>query len=173
MREKSAIPLSNRGKIVVAKVGLDGHDRGARVLARMLREEGFDVVFVGIRHTPDQVADIVLEQKADVAALSILSGAHVALSAAVRRALDARGLAHVPIALGGLIPRSDAPALTEAGVMRAFHPGDAGPGPDEIATAMDDLTTLSRQRGSDSTPPFDAATATARQGNQFETKEPR
>ena len=150
MTDRTPRPPANRGRIVVAKVGLDGHDRGARVLARMLREEGFEVIYVGIRHTPDQVADIVLEHRADVAALSILSGAHIALSAAVRRALDARGLMHVPIAVGGLIPRSDAPALAESGVSRTFHPGDAGTGSDVISAAMDELTSASRGAGAQS-----------------------
>jgi methylmalonyl-CoA mutase C-terminal domain/subunit len=129
---------------VVAKVGLDGHDRGARVLARMLREEGFEVVYVGIRHTPDQVADITVAEDADVVALSILSGAHVALCAAVRSALDARGLAHVPIAVGGLIPRSDGDALTSAGTARAFHPGDSGIDAGPVTSAMDALVDQSR-----------------------------
>jgi methylmalonyl-CoA mutase, C-terminal domain len=135
---------ANRGRIVVAKVGLDGHDRGARVLARLLREEGFEVVYVGIRHTPEQVADIVLSEQADVVALSILSGAHVSLAAGVRRALDARGFKHVPIAVGGLIPQSDAQALKDAGVARAFHPGDGGIGADIITGAMDELIGKSR-----------------------------
>lgn len=135
---------ANRGRIVVAKVGLDGHDRGARVLARILREEGFEVVYVGIRHSPDEVAEIALAQQADVVGLSILSGAHVALSAAVRRALDARGLGHVPVAVGGLIPRSDAAALAAAGVARAFHPGDAGNDAGVLAAAMDQLTDAAR-----------------------------
>lgn len=137
-------PPANRGRIVVAKVGLDGHDRGARVLARLLCEEGFEVVYVGIRHTPEQVADIVLSEQADVVALSILSGAHVSLAAAVRRALDARGFAHVPIAVGGLIPQSDAQALKDAGVARAFHPGDSGIGAGVITGAMEQLIGKSR-----------------------------
>lgn len=145
-------PPANRGRIVVAKVGLDGHDRGARVLARMLREEGFEVVYVGIRHTPEQVADVVVSEAADVVALSILSGAHVGLAAAVRRALDARGLQRVPIAVGGLIPGSDAQALAEVGVARAFHPGDCGIDAVAITSAMDDLTSRSRATESPPTP---------------------
>ena len=140
-------PPANRGRIVVAKVGLDGHDRGARVLARMLREEGFETVYVGIRHTPEQVADVTVAEDADVVALSILSGAHVALAAAVRRALDARGLAHVPIAVGGLIPRSDGESLEQAGIARTFHPGDSGIEPGPISAAMDDLVDRSRGLG--------------------------
>lgn len=137
-------PPANRGRIVVAKVGLDGHDRGARVLARMLREEGFEVVFVGIRHKPDQVADIAVAEEADVVGLSILSGAHVELAAAVRCALDARGLAHIPITVGGLIPRADGELLRKVGVARAFHPGDSGIDSGPISAAMDTLVDQSR-----------------------------
>lgn len=138
---------SNRGRIAVAKVGLDGHDRGARVLARMLREEGFEVVFVGIRHTPEQVADIAVREEVDVLGLSILSGAHVELVAAVRQTLDARGATHVPIAVGGIIPRSDGAALAAAGATKAFHPGDSGVGNASIAAAMDNLVEQARSAG--------------------------
>lgn len=142
--ERARKPPANRGRIVVAKVGLDGHDRGARVLARMLREEGFEVVFVGIRHSPDEVADITVAEEADVVGLSILSGAHVELAAAVRRALDARGLKHVPITVGGLIPRADCERLRQAGVARTFHPGDSGVEPQPVVAAMDALVGESR-----------------------------
>lgn len=138
-------PRSNRGRIVVAKVGLDGHDRGARLVARLLRGEGFDVVFVGVRHSPEQVAQIALAEGADVVGLSLLSGAHVELSAAVRRELDALGLQRVPIALGGLVPRHDAGALHAAGVARVFHPGADAQNVEGIVTAMDELVGHSRQ----------------------------
>ena len=141
-------PPANRGRIVVAKVGLDGHDRGARVLARMLREEGFEVVFVGIRHKPEEVADIAVAEEADVVGLSILSGAHVELAAAVRRALDARGLTHIPITVGGLIPRADGEQLKKVGVVRTFHPGDSGIDPGPITAAMDALVDQSRSADS-------------------------
>ena len=137
--------IANRGRIVVAKVGLDGHDRGARVLSRMLLEEGFEVVFVGVRHTPEQVADIAVRDEADVVGISLLSGAQVELSAAVRRALDARGLNHVPIAVGGLIPRTDGDALRQSGVTMVFHPDDEILSPDRIAEAMDKLVEISRR----------------------------
>ena len=140
--------LSNRGRVVVAKVGLDGHDRGAKVLSRMLREEGFDVVYVGVRHTPEQVAEVAAREKADVIGLSLLSGAHVELGGAVRRALDAVGMAHVPIAIGGLIPRSDAEVLGSVGISKCFHPGqnfnDAG----RISEALDKLVEQSRRYNS-------------------------
>ena len=134
---------ANRGRILVAKVGLDGHDRGARVLSQILMEEGFEVVYVGVRHTPLEVADAALREQVDVVGLSLLSGAHVQLSAAVRKALDERGLGHVPIAVGGLIPRSDAEALRTSGVAFASHPGD-GAGAAKISDELDTLVAQSR-----------------------------
>lgn len=135
---------ANRGRVLVAKVGLDGHDRGAKVVSRLLMEENFEVVFVGVRHTPDQVAEIARDEEVDVVGLSLLSGAHVALSEAVRRSLDERGLTHVPIALGGLIPKSDADALKSAGVALVVHPGESLLDTKEIAASIDDLVTRSR-----------------------------
>lgn len=134
---------ANRGRILVAKVGLDGHDRGARVLAQMLRREGFEVVQLGVRHTPDQVADIAVSEEVDVVGISLLSGAHVALGAAVLKALAERGADKIPVALGGIIPRSDAEALAKIGIRKVFHPGDAAHAEKVIAT-MDDLVRQSR-----------------------------
>lgn len=135
---------ANRGRVMVAKVGLDGHDRGARVLSRMLRDEGFEVVFVGIRHTPQQVARIASEEEIDIVGLSVLSGAHVELSKAVRIELDRLGLKHVPIAVGGLIPREDAAILAEVGVARAFHSGDIALDREVMASNIDELVGKSR-----------------------------
>lgn len=137
------LPPANRGRIVVAKVGLDGHDRGARVLARMLREEGFEVVYLGLRHSPEQVAEEAMRRRVDVVGLSILSGAHIELSAAVRSALDACGGAHIAVAVGGLIPQGDAEELGRVGVARAFHTGaDLA----QLSAAMDELVERSRDR---------------------------
>lgn len=146
--ESATRSIANRGRIAVAKVGLDGHDRGARVVARMLREDGFEVVYIGIRHTPEQVAQIALAQQVDVVGLSVLSGAHVELVAAVRRALDAKGAHHIPIAVGGVIPRSDAQPLAQAGAACVFHPGDSGVGSVAITGAMDQLVEQSRNQRS-------------------------
>lgn len=137
-------PRANRGRVLVAKVGLDGHDRGARVVGRMLQEESFEAIFVGVRHTPAQVAEIAEREEVDVVGLSILSGAHVELSAAVRRELDGRGLHHVPLALGGLIPRADASALRDLGVALVVHPGEAR-GPKELAAQVDEMVRQSRE----------------------------
>lgn len=142
-------PNANRGRVMVAKVGLDGHDRGARLLSRLLREEGFEVVFVGIRHTPEEVARIAKEEEVDVVGLSILSGAHVELSRAVRRALSELGMEHVPIMVGGLIPASDGKALHESGIAKAYHPGDGMIDPQELASVLDDMVGRSRAATAD------------------------
>ena len=137
--------LPNRGRVMVAKVGLDGHDRGAKVLSRMLREEGFEVIYVGVRHTPDQIAKFAAQEEVDVVGLSLLSGAHVELGGAVRRALDAIGLAHVPVTIGGLIPRNDAKALAAVGISKCFHPGENFSDAERLVEAIDKLVEQSRQ----------------------------
>ncbi len=137
--------MSNRGRVMVAKVGLDGHDRGAKVLSLILREEGFEVVYVGVRHTPEQVAKFAAQERADVVGLSLLSGAHIELGGAVRRALDAVGLAHVPVAIGGLIPSSDATALHAVGISKCFHPGQDFSDAERISEAIDKLVEQSRR----------------------------
>lgn len=148
MTMKRTKPRANRGRVLVAKVGLDGHDRGARVVGRMLQEESFEAIFVGVRHTPAQVADIAQREEVDVVGLSLLSGAHVELSAAVRKELDGRGLSHVPLALGGLIPPADATTLRDLGVALIIHPGEAT-GPKELAAQVDDLVRKSRETAQD------------------------
>jgi len=137
-------PNTNRGRVMIAKVGLDGHDRGARILSRLLREEGFEVVFVGIRHTPEEVAKIAKDQHVDVVDLSILSGAHVELSRAVHKALRDLGLSHVPIVVGGLIPASDGSQLRQSGVAKVYHPADGMINPQELASVLDEMVDNSR-----------------------------
>src|SRR3982074_2777859 len=110
-----SIRSSNRGRILVSKVGLDGHDRGAKVLARLLKDEGFEVIYLGVRSSPEQVADTALQQRVDAVAISLPCGAHLEVAEAVRRALDARNLQHVTIAMGGLIPEDDVEALLRLG----------------------------------------------------------
>jgi methylmalonyl-CoA mutase C-terminal domain/subunit len=139
-----SIRSSNRGRILVTKVGLDGHDRGAKVLARLLKDEGFEVIYLGVRSSPEQVADTALQQRVDVVAISLLSGAHLEVAEAVRRALDARNLQHVTIAMGGLIPEDDVEALLRLGVARAFCPGKSDNTPDHIPAALDELVAQTR-----------------------------
>ena len=110
-------------RVVVAKPGLDGHDRGAKVLARGLRDEGFEVVYTGLRQTPEMVATAALQEDVDVVGLSILSGAHMTLVPRITKLLDEQGLDEVLVTVGGIIPDDDIPALKEAGVAEVFGPG--------------------------------------------------
>ena len=110
-------------KVLIAKPGLDGHDRGAKVLARGLRDEGFEVVYTGLRQTPEMVATAALQEDVDVVGLSILSGAHMTLVPRTCRLLQEQGLGDVLVVVGGIIPDDDAAALREAGVAGIFGPG--------------------------------------------------
>jgi methylmalonyl-CoA mutase C-terminal domain/subunit len=110
-------------KVLIAKPGLDGHDRGAKVLARGLRDEGFEVVYTGLRQTPDMVVSAALQEDVDVVGLSILSGAHMTLLPKITRLLKEQGLEDVLVTAGGIIPDDDIPALKQAGVAEVFGPG--------------------------------------------------
>jgi methylmalonyl-CoA mutase C-terminal domain/subunit len=110
-------------KVLIAKPGLDGHDRGAKVLARGLRDEGFEVVYTGLRQTPEMVATAALQEDVDVVGLSILSGAHMTLVPRVSLLLRDEGLDDVIVVVGGIIPDDDAAELRTAGVAGIFGPG--------------------------------------------------
>jgi methylmalonyl-CoA mutase, C-terminal domain len=110
-------------KVLIAKPGLDGHDRGAKVLARGLRDEGFEVVYTGLRQTPEMVATAALQEDVDVVGLSILSGAHMTLVPRITKLLDEQGLRDVLVTVGGIIPDDDIPALKDSGVAEVFGPG--------------------------------------------------
>ncbi len=110
-------------KVLIAKPGLDGHDRGAKVLARGLRDEGFEVVYTGLRQTPEMVVTAALQEDVDVVGLSILSGAHMTLVPRICTLLREKGLDDVLVTVGGIIPDDDVPALREAGVAAVFGPG--------------------------------------------------
>ena len=110
-------------KVLIAKPGLDGHDRGAKVLARGLRDEGFEVVYTGLRQTPEMVVTAALQEDVDVVGLSILSGAHMTLVPRICALLREKGLDDVLVTVGGIIPDDDVPALEEAGVAAVFGPG--------------------------------------------------
>ncbi|WP_319825887.1 cobalamin B12-binding domain-containing protein [Thalassovita sp.] len=135
---------NTRGRVLVAKVGLDGHDRGAKVLTRMLGDEGFDVLYLGVRSTARQIAETAREDGVDAIAISLLSGAHVEVAHAIRAELDAAGIAHVAVSMGGLIPVGDAEALHAAGVSRCFHPGRGDDSPAGVASVFDELVAQSR-----------------------------
>src|SRR2546422_3205026 len=110
-------------KVVIAKPGLDGHDRGAKVVARALRDAGFEVVYTGIRQTPDMIAETALQEDADVIGLSILSGAHLELFPRVVEELKKRGMDDVVLFAGGIIPQEDIPQLQKIGFRGIFGPG--------------------------------------------------
>jgi len=110
-------------KVLIAKPGLDGHDRGAKVLARGLRDEGFEVIYTGLRQTPEMIVSAALQEDVDVVGLSILSGAHMTLLPKITAGLQEQGLDDVLVTAGGIIPDDDIPALEQAGVSRVFGPG--------------------------------------------------
>ncbi len=112
-----------RIRVLVAKPGLDGHDRGAKVIAAAFRDAGFEVVYTGLHQTPEMVVAAAVQEDVDVVAMSVLSGAHMTLFPRVRELLDAQGLEHILLTGGGIIPKDDARALGEIGVGRVFGPG--------------------------------------------------
>jgi methylmalonyl-CoA mutase C-terminal domain/subunit len=115
--------MAHRTRVVIAKPGLDGHDRGARVIARALRDAGMEVIYTGLRQTPEQIVAAALQEDADVIGLSILSGAHMHICPRIMALLEAQGLRDVLVVVGGIIPDVDVPKLHEIGVRGIFLPG--------------------------------------------------
>jgi methylmalonyl-CoA mutase C-terminal domain/subunit len=115
--------VERRYRVVVAKPGLDGHDRGAKVIARALRDAGFEVIYTGLHQTPEQVVEAVVQEDADAVGLSLLSGAHMTLFPKVLDLLKERGADDVLVFGGGIIPEADIPKLKEMGVSGIFTPG--------------------------------------------------
>ena len=110
-------------RVLVAKPGLDGHDRGAKVVARALRDAGFEVIYTGLRQTPEQITEAALQEDVDVIAMSILSGAHPHLFPKVVELVRSKGMTDTLIIGGGVIPETDIPALKKAGIAAVFTPG--------------------------------------------------
>ena len=110
-------------RVVVAKPGLDSHDRGAKVIARAFRDAGMEVVYTGLRQTPEQIVETALQEDVDVIALSILSGAHLTLFPRIMELVKQRRLDDVLVFAGGIIPEEDVPALKEIGIVEVFGPG--------------------------------------------------
>lgn len=123
MSEQKTSPEGKRIRVLVAKPGLDGHDRGAKVVARALRDAGMEVIYTGLRQTPEMVAEAALQEDVDVVGLSILSGAHMALVPRVLELLKANGQENVKVFIGGIIPDEDLPRLKEIGVTGIYGPG--------------------------------------------------
>jgi methylmalonyl-CoA mutase C-terminal domain/subunit len=125
----SPVATGRRLRVVVAKPGLDGHDRGAKIIARALRDAGMEVIYTGLHQTPEQIAETVIQEDADAVGLSILSGAHMTLVPRVVALLHDQGVDDVLVTVGGTIPAEDIPELKKLGVAEVFTPGA---GTDEI-----------------------------------------
>ncbi len=115
--------MSKKTRVVIAKPGLDGHDRGAKVIARALRDAGMEGIYMGLRQTPEQIVSAALQEDADVIGLSILSGAHLHICPRVMELLKEKGLDDVIVVVGGIIPDVDIPKLNEIGIVGVFLPG--------------------------------------------------
>jgi len=125
-------------RVVVAKPGLDGHDRGAKVVARALRDAGIEVVYTGLHQTPAQIVDAAIQEDADIIGLSVLSGAHLTLFAEVMDLLKAKNATDIVVFGGGIIPEDDLPLLEEMGVAKIFTPGT--PTQDIVKWVQDHIT---------------------------------
>ena len=115
--------VDERIRVVIAKPGLDGHDRGAKIVARALRDAGMEVVYTGLHQTPEQIVETVVQEDADAVGLSVLSGAHMTLFSRLAELLSERGIDDVVVFGGGIIPDEDIPVLEEMGVAKVFTPG--------------------------------------------------
>ncbi|MGH2663150.1 MAG: cobalamin B12-binding domain-containing protein [Actinomycetota bacterium] len=115
--------MPQKHRIVIAKPGLDGHDRGAKVVSRALRDAGYEVIYTGLHQTPEQIAEAAIQEDADAVGLSIHSGAHMTLFPRVVKLLRERGADEVVVFGGGIIPKEDIPRLKEAGIEKIFTPG--------------------------------------------------
>ena len=115
--------MAERIRVLIAKPGLDGHDRGAKVVARALRDAGMEVIYTGLRQTPEMIAEAALHEDVDAVGISILSGAHMALVPRLLELLRQQGQSQVAVLVGGIIPDEDVPALRQAGVAAIFGPG--------------------------------------------------
>jgi len=115
--------VTKKIRVLIAKPGLDGHDRGAKVVARALRDAGMEVIYTGLRQTPTMIAEAALQEDVDIVGLSILSGAHMELVPRVLEALRERDMGDVPVFVGGIIPDDDAETLKKMGVYEVFGPG--------------------------------------------------
>jgi methylmalonyl-CoA mutase, C-terminal domain len=124
-------------RVLVAKPGLDGHDRGAGVVARALRDAGMEVIYTGIRQTPETIVAVALQEDVECVGLSVLSGSHVEYATDVRKLLDQNGADDVVVILGGIVPGEDLPVLKEVGVSAVFTPGSSI---GEIAATIERLT---------------------------------
>lgn len=112
-------------RVLVAKPGLDGHDRGAKVISRALRDAGFEVIYTGLRRTPEEIVNAAIQEDVDVIGLSILSGAHNVLFPQLMKLLDEKGVDDIKVVAGGIIPEKDVPGLKKIGIGEVFLPGSS------------------------------------------------
>jgi methylmalonyl-CoA mutase, C-terminal domain len=115
--------MDKRIRVLVAKPGLDGHDRGAKIVARALRDAGMEVIYTGLRQTPEQIVSAAVQEDVDAIGISILSGAHNTIMPKICELLRAQGMGDVAVLVGGIIPDEDIPGLKQAGVAEVFQPG--------------------------------------------------
>ena len=145
MSAMSPTPPSPPVRVLIAKPGLDGHDRGAKIVARALRDGGMEVIYTGIRQTPDMIAEAALQEDVEVIGLSIHSGAHLTLFPRIMDALRARGVTDVVVFAGGIIPEEDVSAVKEMGISAVFGPGASL---DEIVRTVWHAVAVRRQASS-------------------------
>src|SRR5213592_2449454 len=119
----TGILMDQKIRVIVAKPGLDGHDRGAKIVARAFRDAGFEVIYTGLRQTPEQIVNAALQEDADVVGLSVLSGAHMTLCPGITELMKKEGLDDVLVVVGGIIPDQDITKLKECGIGEVFQPG--------------------------------------------------
>ena len=120
---QEAVGVAHKIRVLIAKPGLDGHDRGAKIIARALRDAGMEVIYTGLHQTPEMIAEAALQEDVDAVGLSILSGAHMALFPRIMEELRSRGLDDVLVYAGGIIPDDDIPAIKKMGIAGVFGPG--------------------------------------------------
>lgn len=124
-RKGMTVVAAKRIRVLIAKPGLDGHDRGAKIIARALRDAGMEVIYTGLRQTPEMIASAAAEEDVDVIGLSILSGAHNTLCPQLMELLRAKGMGDITVLVGGIIPESDIPFLKKSGIAEVFLPGSS------------------------------------------------
>jgi methylmalonyl-CoA mutase C-terminal domain/subunit len=122
-RKEEGRSVKRKIRILIAKPGLDGHDRGAKIVARALRDAGMEVIYTGRRQTPEQIVTAAIQEGVDAVGLSILSGAHLELVNAIAGIFEKKGVRDIPLFVGGIIPKEDEPALKDMGVVAVFGPG--------------------------------------------------
>jgi len=131
-----------KGRVLIAKLGLDGHDRGSRLIVRLLMDAGFEVIYTGLRQTPQAVVNAAAQEDVDLVGVSILSGSHMTLIPTVIDLLRAKDMAHIPVVVGGIVPDHDIEALTARGVSQVLGPGSSS---EQIVSSIEKLVAAKRR----------------------------